>query len=104
VVNRLDAVLFETLPEMRQAREAEDRRIEAYIAGLSAGDLDRTISYRRVSTPEPIVQPLGPALAHVLNHQTHHRGQAHCILTGLVGDAPPLDLLFFQRETGIGSS
>jgi uncharacterized damage-inducible protein DinB len=37
------------------------------------------------------------ALAHWLNHQTHHRGQIHALLTGLVRTAPELDLLFFQR-------
>ena len=37
------------------------------------------------------------ALAHWFNHQAHHRGQAHALLTGLVGTAPPLDLLIFQR-------
>lgn len=31
------------------------------------------------------------------NRQTHHRGQVHAMLTGLVGEAPELDLLFFQR-------
>ena len=100
---RLDAAPLDRLADLRDAREVEDRRIEAYAAGLTDADLDRTIRYRRVSSPEEIVQPLGPALAHVFNHQTHHRGQAHCILPGLGTDAPPLDLLFFQRETGIGS-
>jgi uncharacterized damage-inducible protein DinB len=38
-----------------------------------------------------------PALAHWFNHQSHHRGQVHALLTGLVGEAPELDLLFFQR-------
>ena len=37
------------------------------------------------------------AAAHWFNHQTHHRGQVHALLTGLVGSAPELDLLFFQR-------
>jgi uncharacterized damage-inducible protein DinB len=102
VADRLDAILFERLPDLREAREAEDRRIETYAGGLSAADLAGTISYRRVSSPEAFVQPLGPALAHFFNHQTHHRGQAHCLLTGLTGEAPSLDLLPFQRETGIG--
>ncbi len=102
--DRLDAILLEGLPELREAREAEDRRIESYAASLDEAALAGVIRYRRVSTPDEIVQPLGPALAHLFNHQTHHRGQAHCVLTGLVGDAPPLDLLFFQRETGIGAS
>lgn len=99
----LDTMPYDRFPDLRQAREAEDERMTAYIAELSAADLDRTISYTRVSSPEAIVQPLGPALAHMFNHQTHHRGQAHCLLTGLVGEAPPLDLLFFQRETGVGA-
>jgi uncharacterized damage-inducible protein DinB len=99
---RLDAILHETLPALRQAREAEDRRIVAYVEGLTDARLAGTISYRRVSTPEAFVQPLTPALAHWFNHQTHHRGQAHTILTGLVGKAPELDLLYFQREVAAG--
>jgi uncharacterized damage-inducible protein DinB len=41
---------------------------------------------------------LAPALAHWFNHQTHHRGQAHVLLTGLGQPSTELDLLFFQRE------
>ncbi|NNM70936.1 DinB family protein [Enterovirga aerilata] len=104
VADRLDAILFDRLPDLRAAREAEDRRIESYAAGLGEADLVGIIRYRRVSSPEEVVQPLGPALAHFFNHQTHHRGQVHCLLTGLLGDAPALDLLFFQRETGTGMS
>jgi uncharacterized damage-inducible protein DinB len=38
-------------------------------------------------------------LAHLFNHQTHHRGQAHAILTRLgVAEPPPLDLLIMQRQ------
>jgi hypothetical protein len=59
-----------------------------------------TIKYRRVSTPEIFEQPLAPALAHWFNHQTHHRGQVHALLTGLVGRAPELDMLFYQRPSG----
>jgi uncharacterized damage-inducible protein DinB len=44
-----------------------------------------------------MTQPLMPALAHWFNHQTHHRGQAHALLTALTGKAPELDLLFYQR-------
>jgi uncharacterized damage-inducible protein DinB len=40
---------------------------------------------------------MAPALAHWFNHQTHHRGQVRALLTGLVSQAPELDLLIFQR-------
>jgi uncharacterized damage-inducible protein DinB len=45
-------------------------------------------------------QPLAPVLAHVFNHQTHHRGQAHTLLTQLGREAPELDLIYFLREQG----
>src|SRR5476651_2625083 len=95
--DRLDAILFEDFDGLRAAREAEDRRIVAYVDGLHEDRIAGTISYRRVSSPEQFEQQLAPALAHWFNDQTHHRGQVHTVLTGLVGEAPELDLLYFQR-------
>jgi uncharacterized damage-inducible protein DinB len=95
--NRLDAILFETLHELRVARETEDRRIVDFVERLDEARIAGTIKYRRVSSPEQFEQHLAPALAHWFNHQTHHRGQIHALLTGLVGTAPELDLLFFPR-------
>jgi uncharacterized damage-inducible protein DinB len=101
---RLDTILHEDLASLRAAREAQDRRILAYIDGLDDARLAGVIRYRRVSTPEEFVQPLSPALDHWFNHQTHHRGQAHAILTGLAGRAPELDLLYFQRLVAAGKA
>jgi uncharacterized damage-inducible protein DinB len=98
--DRLDAILFETLAELDAARRAMDDRIVRYVASLDEAALDGVIHYRRVSTPEPMSQALAPALAHWFNHQTHHRGQAHAILTSLGQRAPELDYLFFDRERG----
>src|ERR1700676_5183197 len=95
--NRLDAILFETLDELRVARETEDRRIVDFVERLDEARIAGTIKYRRVSSPEQFEQQLAPALAHWFNHQTHHRGQVHALLTSLVGQAPELDLLYFQR-------
>jgi uncharacterized damage-inducible protein DinB len=76
----------------------------AYIEGLDEARLAGTISYRRVSSPEAFVQELAPALAHWFNHQTHHRGQTHALLTGLGQRSVELDLLFFQREQASGAA
>ena len=74
--------------------------------GLSEADLDGTFTYRTIVRPQDISQKLAPALAHFFNHQTHHRGQAHCLVTEIAGNdaMPSLDLLIFQRQTGIGLS
>jgi uncharacterized damage-inducible protein DinB len=102
--NRLDAILFENLSELRAARQKEDERIVAYVDSLTEADLAGRIRYRTITNPIEIEQPLAPALVHFFNHQTHHRGQAHCLLTGFGLDAPSLDLILFQRQTGMGLS
>jgi uncharacterized damage-inducible protein DinB len=101
---RLDAILFDDFASLRAALEAEDRRIVDHVGRLTEAELAGVIRYRRVSTPEVFEQPLGPALAHLFNHQTHHRGQAHAVLTGLGRAAPELDLLYFQRLSDAGQA
>ena len=101
---RLDEILHEDFRALESARQREDERIIAYVDFLSEADLNAEITYRTLTNPDDVTQPLGPALAHFFNHQTHHRGQAHCLLAQIGGRdaAPSLDLLLFQRETGIG--
>ena len=97
----LSGILYDDFGELREARCVEDARILAYIAGLDDGALAGTIRYRSTRSPTELEQRLAPLLLHFFNHQTHHRGQAHAILTRLKGEAPSFDLLVFQRETGV---
>ncbi|TPK61804.1 damage-inducible protein DinB [Mesorhizobium sp. B2-4-15] len=93
----LDAILHRALPKLRSAREAEDRRIIDWLGGLGDKALSGRFTYMTVSDMRTVSQRLAPALAHVFNHQTHHRGQAHMILTVLGRPSVPLDLAYFQR-------
>jgi uncharacterized damage-inducible protein DinB len=103
---RLYEILFEDFSELRDARRAEDQRIVDYIAGLTDADLNGLFRYRTITNPVTIEQPLAPALDHFFNHQTHHRGQVHCLLSGMLGNdaTPSLDLIIFQRESGTAVS
>jgi uncharacterized damage-inducible protein DinB len=95
--NRVDAILFEQRVDLAYARLAEDARIEAVISGHDEAALQAALTYRTTSGAEHS-QRLADILAHVFNHQTHHRGQAHSALSILTGREPPsLDLLQFQR-------
>jgi uncharacterized damage-inducible protein DinB len=93
----LDTVLFPALPALRIAREAEDRRIAGWVDGLSETELAGRFTYVTVTDMRTVSQRLTPALAHFFNHQTHHRGQAHTILTTLGQPSVQLDLIYFQR-------
>ncbi|OYX14518.1 MAG: damage-inducible protein DinB [Rhizobiales bacterium 32-66-8] len=95
----LTAILFEDFSSLRMARVAEDSRLRGFIKALSADDLARDISYAN-SSGARFTHSLASALDHLFNHQTHHRGQIHCLLTRIGGPAaaPSLDMILFQRE------
>lgn len=96
--DRMDAILADRLEELRLVCEAENARVQAYVSSLSAVELDASFDYATTSGARQC-QPRWTALVHLFNHQTHHRGQAHAILTRLgMEDPPPLDLLIMQRE------
>ncbi|MFG1350818.1 DinB family protein [Xanthobacter autotrophicus] len=96
---KLDTILAPRLADLEPLRSAEDARIIGFIAGQDAQSLSAEISYANMSG-QTFRQSLASALDHVFNHQTHHRGQVHALLTGLGGRdaAPSLDLIVFQRE------
>ena len=100
----LDAVLYDDFAALRAARRSEDAAISRYVKSLSEDDLGRKIRYRTLSNPADIEQVLAPALDHFFNHQTHHRGQAHALLSPIIGNdaTPSFDLIIYQRETGQG--
>lgn len=96
---RLDEVLYANLEHLYAAREDFDAHI---IAVTEAWDDRRVLQPLRYTNlaGDAFEQPLQVVLAHVFNHQTHHRGQVHDMLSQCEGAAPPppLDLIFYYRE------
>lgn len=89
----LDATLHADFADLRAAREDFDARIESFFASPPAGFPDRVVRY--VNNEGRVFEdPMALILPHFFNHQTHHRGQAHAILSMLgMGKATPvLDL------------
>ncbi len=87
----MDAILHEDFAKLGAARVAEDARIEAFAGGLTPGFLAGTIRYvnNEGRTFEDRVDML---LAHLFNHQTHHRGQVTDLLMQTEVKPPVLDL------------
>lgn len=99
-IRSLDEILYNELPSLHAAREAEDARIMALADALDAGALARSVGYRN-ARGDAFETPLHWILSHVFNHQTHHRGQVHDMLSGTEVAPPPLDLIYYLRETGV---
>jgi uncharacterized damage-inducible protein DinB len=96
----LDAMPHQDLAGLWAARQAEDQRLITYVAGLDEARLAASLVYATTSGAAQS-QPLHQVLAHLFNHQTHHRGQAHHLVGVALGRqaTPVLDLLAFQRAT-----
>ena len=93
----LDRILFDDFNALRTARIEEDERILGLVSDYSDAALQGTLTYRNVAG-EAKATPLVWVFAHLFNHQTHHRGQAHAMLSGTPVAPPPLDLLYFLPE------
>ena len=94
----LDHIPHDDFADLRAAREAMDADIIAHVAALEDETLAGDMTFTTIVNPATVTQPRAPVLAHFFNHQTHHRGQVHALLTRLTGEAPPLDLVYYQRE------
>ncbi|EWY42413.1 diguanylate cyclase [Skermanella stibiiresistens SB22] len=98
---KLDQILFEDLPELTAAREALDRDILEMVESHDADSLSRDVVYRN-STGTEFRTQVTWVLSHMFNHQTHHRGQAHGLLSQSPVPPPTLDLIYFLRERATG--
>lgn len=79
-------------------RVAEDGIIICFTDGFDAHELEQPITYSSLVGVDG-TDKRRVILAHMFNHATHHRGQVHALLTQVPSDPPPLDLMYYLRET-----
>ncbi len=60
-------------------------------------DASATVAYQDLKG-HPHTTPLWQIVLHVVNHGTHHRGQASAMIRAMGHTPPPLDLIRFYRE------
>jgi len=87
----LDAILYADFHELWQVRITEDERIESFAANIEDEFLQGTIQYVN-NQGKKYDDPVFLLVAHFFNHQTHHRGQIHDLLTQTNVKPPVLDM------------
>jgi uncharacterized damage-inducible protein DinB len=97
-IRALDQILYGDFAGLRVARAAEDAQIINAIDAMDAPTLNTTLRYRTIVGDAMMATPMRLVLAHLFNHATHHRGQAHGLLSQTSVAPPPLDLMFYLRE------
>jgi len=87
----LDAILYEDFFELRAAREIEDDRLEAFARDVTPAFLAGSIRYVN-NEGRDLEDPTDLLVLHLFNHQTHHRGQVHDMLSQAGAKTPVLDM------------
>jgi len=90
---------YDELPTLKAARDQEDQHMIDLTESYADADLSAIINYRMVTKPDDVSTPLHLCWLHLFNHQTHHRGQIHDQLSQTDVAPPPLDLIFYLRES-----
>jgi uncharacterized damage-inducible protein DinB len=87
----LYTVLFDDFSDLRAARIDEDNLIESFFERLEIGFLDRSFAYTN-NHGHDYLEKAPVAVSHFFNHQTHHRGQVHVMLSQTAVTPPSLEL------------
>ena len=86
-----DQILFESLLQLEEARINEDKRLIDLVNSLSLESIHKEITYKGFETGNT-TYTINMILITLFNHQTHHRGQIHNMLSQAGIKPPQIDI------------
>jgi uncharacterized damage-inducible protein DinB len=89
--------LYPTLAAWKADRVRADARLVTWADGLRPAALRGLLRWQSGSLGREVERPAALCVAHMFNHQTHHRGQVHAMLTA-AGKSPQASDLFAMPE------
>ena len=92
----LDQILYENLYLLEEARIKEDKRLVDLVNNLSKKSIYREITYQGFDTGKQ-TYTINLILITLFNHQTHHRGQIHNMLSQADIKPPQIDIPYFIK-------
>ena len=84
--------------DLKSRRHAMDARIIDWSAGVPPSAIDGNLEWFSGATQRHISQPKSVCLMQLFNHQTHHRGQVHAMLTAAGAKPDDTDLPFMPAD------
>lgn len=85
-----------TVAELAREQAAIDRRLVAFCDALGDAALGREVRVHRIDRVQ--VERADRLLMHLFQHQIHHRGQAHAMLSATPAAPPQLDEFFSELD------
>ncbi len=86
--------------ELKAARLEADTRILDWAARVQAADLQGELSWLSAAMGREVTRPRALLVMQLFNHQTHHRGQVHAMLTAAGARPQDTDLPFMPEGYG----
>lgn len=102
VETRYSQRLTDSFSSLREQRFYTDEDLTKYTASLTEAALLKQLQYTMVRDPIEVAQPISSALLNLFHHQNHYRAQAQALVHMLGVKPRMVDLLNFQRQTGMG--
>jgi uncharacterized damage-inducible protein DinB len=84
--------LYPDWEPLKHERAAFDETIIGWADKLDADWLATDLTFFALGAQREITKPKWMLVTHLFNHQTHHRGQVHCMLTQAGGKPHDTDL------------
>jgi len=89
--------LYPDWDAMKDERAGFDRLIVGWADALDRDWLATDLTYYSGAVGREVTRPHWVMVTHMFNHQTHHRGQVHCMLTQAGGRPSDTDLPFLPE-------
>ena len=90
--------LTATITDWDRLRFRTDGQIMEWAGGLNSIDLTGDLNFHSALFNKTLTRPMGLCVTHFFNHQTHHRGQVHAMLTAAGQTLPDTDLTLMPES------
>lgn len=85
---------YEDWGALRSARGETDAFLRNWAGALSPADLEGDLTWFSGAMGRDVTKPRWVLVTHLFNHQTHHRGQVHAMLTAAGAKPDDTDIPF----------
>lgn len=87
--------------ELKCERSRMDEKMSLWAYALDESDLAKEVEWYSLAQNSWQKTPRDVCVIHLFNHQTHHRGQVHAMLTSLGAKPGDTDLAIMPRDVDI---
>lgn len=90
--------LYDDWEDLKARRVEADATFISWSEGLAQADVDGDLEWYSGTLQRGMTSPRGICIMQVFNHQTHHRGQVHAMLTSVGAQPQDTDIPFMPDE------